>query len=1398
MKKIFLAFFILTFFSSFISSAQTFGGGTGTAADPYQIATVAHLKELSTFVMNDPDDSGDATSKNTYDKYWKLMNDLDFTGVTDFIPIGGCGDNVTNNGSKWFAGTFDGGGFTVKNLTIEQSDKDYVGLFGYNVGVVKNLGVVGGTVSGSNNVGGLVGRNSGTIENCYNTGSVTGNGYVGGLVGWNNNGATVANCYAAPASITSWTTNKGVLIGYWAGGTLSNCYYLKDLNIEGISGWGFNDEQNLKGKTVAELKTTAMIDLLNGSRSSGAWKEDLIPNINYGYPILNRQNLPATYHTVKFSVIDGSPVQADIAIESGQKIMERHLTAPVWTGSGAPKFFKAWCTESATTHLWDFDNAVTNTMTLYAKWTEARTVTFISNNSTLTTVNIPDGNTLPQPVAPTQTGYSFGGWFEDNNTFNTPWDFEGNLVTVDVTLYAKWDNLNDALDNATLVFQTNNVQWTVVTEATAKGGSCVKSGTIGNNGSTEVSTTITGPVVVSFNYKVSSEDGWDFLEFLVEGTLMESWSGTSETDWRTYHYGVPAGSHTLTWKYTKDVINSDGDDCAWIDNIQLITEGVVFFSGNGNTAGDAPEMINGVSVILPDEGRLVKSGYVFTGWNTAADGSGTSYAAGATSPASGVIVLYAQWKINFNGAGTDADPYQIATMADLQTLSTMVMTDLSTTGMNTVGKFFKLMNNIDMTSADFIPIGGWDNPTSNNIDKFFAGTFDGDGHKIFNLIVSKTGMNYVGLFGRNFGDIKYLGVEGGTMEGNVYVGGLVGENYGTVADGYATGSVTGNDYVGGLVGENYGTVADGYATGSVTGNDYVGGLVGWNNNGATVANCYAAPASITSWTTNKGVLIGYWAGGTLSNCYYLKDLNIEGISGWGFDDATNLKGKTVAELKTTAMIDLLNGSPSSGAWKEDLIPNINYGYPILSWQAKRIVSFSVDGGSSTGSLTTIYGNTITQPTDPTKSGYTFGGWYKDTQFTTAWNFTTDVVTADMTLYAKWTINSYTVTFSVDGGSSTGSLTTIYGSTITQPTDPTKSGYTFGGWYKDTQFTTAWNFTTDVVTADMTLYAKWTAITYTVAYSGNGNTSGTVSADQSKTYGTPLTLATVGTLVKTGFVFTGWNTAADGSGTTYTAGSSLSADLSTTANEIITLYAKWIDENTTYTVSYSINNGTGTAPANQSVTVGNSITLPAGSGLSKEGYTFAGWNTAANGSGTDYAAGSSYAVMADITLYAKWTINSYTVTFSVDGGSSTGSLTTIYGSTITQPTDPTKSGYTFGGWYKDTEFVEVWDFTTDVVTADITLYAKWTAEPTGILDMKVAELKLYPNPATTVLNIDLTATDISTTDIERSRNVQSVDIFDITGKLVLQVPAAAVIDISTLPQGTYIVKAGNYRGKVLKN
>jgi uncharacterized repeat protein (TIGR02543 family) len=309
--------------------------------------------------------------------------------------------------------------------------------------------------------------------------------------------------------------------------------------------------------------------------------------------------------------------------------------------------------------------------------------------------------------------------------------------------------------------------------------------------------------------------------------------------------------------------------------------------------------------------------------------------------------------------------------------------------------------------------------------------------------------------------------------------------------------------------------------------------------------------------------------------------------------------------------------------------------PPVTYVATYTVTYNINGGSGTtpAAQTASSGSTITlsNGNGVTRSGYTFGGWNANATGTgTNYNGgSLYTVTGNITLYASWAESStvWTVKFEANGGSAVGNAVVLRNTPVGRPVpDPVKTGYTFDGWYTNAGLTAVYNFSS-IVTDNITLYAKWNPITYTVAYNANGGTGTT--ANSSHTYDVDKNLTANG-FTYTGYTFAGW--ARTSTGAVEFTNSQSVKNLTATAGATVTLYAKWT---AVYTVTFNINSGSGTTPSAQTASSGSTITLPSGSGLSRSGYTFGGWNTNASGTGTNYSAGSSYTVTGSVTLYAKW-------------------------------------------------------------------------------------------------------------------------------------------------------------------
>jgi uncharacterized repeat protein (TIGR02543 family) len=249
--------------------------------------------------------------------------------------------------------------------------------------------------------------------------------------------------------------------------------------------------------------------------------------------------------------------------------------------------------------------------------------------------------------------------------------------------------------------------------------------------------------------------------------------------------------------------------------------------------------------------------------------------------------------------------------------------------------------------------------------------------------------------------------------------------------------------------------------------------------------------------------------------------------------------------------------------------------------------------------------------------------------------------SDITLYAQWTVlPDHTVTFEANGGAGTMTPQVANIPTALTLNTFTHLGYSFSGW-NTTPNASGTAYANGVIydfDADITLYAQWTPLPMrTVTFDANGGT-GTMSP---QTANVPTAL-TLNAFTRTGYSFSGWNTTAGGTGTAYANGAiyDFSADL--------TLYAQWTAL-PMHTVTFNANGGTGTM-ANQTANVPTALTLNA---FTRLGYSFSGWNTAANGLGTAYADGAIYSFAADLTLYAQWTaLPMHTVTFDANGGTGT--------------------------------------------------------------------------------------------------------------------------------------------------
>jgi uncharacterized repeat protein (TIGR02543 family)/uncharacterized repeat protein (TIGR01451 family) len=363
------------------------------------------------------------------------------------------------------------------------------------------------------------------------------------------------------------------------------------------------------------------------------------------------------------------------------------------------------------------------------------------------------------------------------------------------------------------------------------------------------------------------------------------------------------------------------------------------------------------------------------------------------------------------------------------------------------------------------------------------------------------------------------------------------------------------------------------------------------------------------------------------------------------------------------------------------------------------LSYSANGGSGSAPADTTQtaGATVTAEAQGslTRTNFVFGGWNTrpDGSGTTitAGSGTFTMPSGNVTLYAIWTSNvTYSITYN-DNGSTGGSVPVdgtahLSGANVAVKSNSgtlVRDGYTFSGWNtaqggSGNQYAATGSATLSMPASDVILYAQWTPneqvaanSTYKIYYDGNGFTGGSVPTDATDYSATnSVTVkANTGSLTRTGYTLTSWNTSANGTGASYSTSGAATLTMGTAD---VTLYAIWTADvapnspttggggsvtPTTFTVTYETSgSNSGSAPTDpKRYQPGEIVTvLPNGGGLSKPGFTFGGWSTAPNGGGTTYGGnGTSIFPMGtgNITLYPIWIANgTLVITYEANGAS----------------------------------------------------------------------------------------------------------------------------------------------------
>ena len=623
-------------------------------------------------------------------------------------------------------------------------------------------------------------------------------------------------------------------------------------------------------------------------------------------------------------------------------------------------------------------------------------------------------------------------------------------------------------------------------------------------------------------------------------------------------------------------------------------------------------------------------------------------------------------KNDLTGNGTEEDPYLIATAEQLAwfTLNTGKYKD----------RHIRLVNDIDL--------GGklWCTQVSGAISlcSFY---FDGNNKTIYNL----TAKNGGGLFCYDSsGEIKNLHIKniiGRTSTAIVYM------NRGTIKDCTVDGNINvalymsptyGNNesQVGAITASNYGVIEN-CAVNSVvrSGARNCGSITGFN--AGTVRNCYVG-GMVSGSSTGLGVFAGNNNGGLVEKCYSTATLIKTNLSGTGTKLGIIDSYYRDADLKNK---DTFVGWDFDTVW--DINENINDGYPFLRHPVSKSITYVLNGGSNPiyAQHDYIPGNTVTLHSAE-KYGYAFEGWYSEPELINQISVIDSSRNSDITLYAKWSQNTYELTF--DTGEGCESINSVFikpdQSYKLPGSNLTRDNYTFIGWAKTKKGNAIYKPGDTVIGLGkkgdkVTLYAKWLKDSYQICFDSNGGSgyidSLKVDIDEY------ITLPSC-TFAYPGHIFKGWALSKDGE---------VKFDDKETVknlgykNAAIYLYAIWEQH---YVIKFDACGGSGnmkpfTVDASKSTLPKNLFT--------KKGYTFAGWSPEKGGTALyqdEDLLDRISCNKSELILYAVWNKNLYPATFNANGGKfSDGSqqrtVQTPYGSYPDISDVPVLEGMRFIGW-----------------------------------------------------------------------------------------------------------------------
>ena len=810
----------------------------------------------------------------------------DVWGASGFKPLG------SDTGS--FTGSFNGQGFGLSGLAINRASTNYVGLFGYTSGAtLANVKLVGGSVTGSDGVGALVGyMTGGTLGSASASttvsGTSTGEANTGGLVGTNDGGA-IADA-SASGNVTGAGYQVGGLVGFnFSGGSITRAYATGN-----VTGTNPNNGLGYVGGLVGANGYSGDGGSISQSYATGTVRAAAGPI--GGFVGHNEGSITDSYAT---GAVIGQGSASNIGGFVGVNFVNgtignSYSTGYVAGGSQMGGFagYNNGGSSAITNAYWDIQ---TSGQTLGSAGGVAAGIT---------------GRTTAQLQGSLPAGFASSIWGIGTNLYPyLQWRYSTTPNAVSGRVFS--DAGSTALAGATVSAVSGgqligsastgaNGYYYVLGEASRfdsngtltylEGGSSQgaafsdRVGYLGIQGldiyaSAMRLVTGQGSLTATRSRYLAARGSYadSDLGFLA----LSDFGGLTDTGYGLYLSATPASYSLDTDLGSGGLLSLDSggafgisgtrqlsaagnlnvaDRLTWGDNAGL----TLSTSNSGNILlGDGIDAANG-SLTLSAAGTVTSNGSVNLGVLNLTSGTWNQVA--ASLPSFNVTDFRLSPSATFiralAGDGSIATPYRIADVYGLQGLASNSL----------AGSRFVLANDVEASSSalwnsgtGFLSIGSLANP--------FTGRFDGQGHRISGLAINRPGSTYSGLFGYNAGYVGNLNLVGGSVAGGTYTGALVGYNAsaGVIERVSSDTSATGTGNVGALVGTNAGTLSESLATGSASGGLNSGGLAGSNTSTGILRDSYATGSAQGSATAgglvgfNDGSLLRVYSTGTASS-----------------------------------------------------------------------------------------------------------------------------------------------------------------------------------------------------------------------------------------------------------------------------------------------------------------------------------------------------------------------------------------------------------------------------------------------------------------------------------------------------------------------------------------------------